>query len=329
MDLCKAAQKMWNDYVIARTPESLARALDQLAEDAIVIGTGKHEFYLDRKGMAQALEKELATTTDQKFVIVDEWYQEQVLSDTVRIVYGGLRVRDAELGQPALVDMDSRFTLVYTLTGGAWKIRHAHQSLPYRDQAPDEYYPRSLAEQVQEARLLADRMTRLAETDPVTGLYNHRAFFKAADDRLAQGPAYFMVLDLDDFKRVNDTYGHLTGDSVLACTGEVLRAATRSVDVVGRIGGDEFAVLCPGVTGDEAALAIARRIIDHVNAKAGSKVGCTVRLSIGIARGEKGVRAQELFRLADLALYRVKGNGKNGCCLYDPAVDGVPGPAPL
>ena len=177
MDLCKQAQLLWHDYILLRTPEALGRAMAQLADDCVIIGTGKHEFYLSRAGMEQALARELTTTEAKTFTIVDEWYQALPLDAQTVLVYGGVWVRDAELGRPELVDMDSRFSLLYCLQDGAWKVRHVHQSMPYREQAPGEYYPRTLTEQVRMARQEADRMTRLARTDPVTGLYNHRAFF--------------------------------------------------------------------------------------------------------------------------------------------------------
>lgn len=321
MDLCKQAQLLWHDYILLRTPEALGRAMAQLADDCVIIGTGKHEFYLSRAGMEQALARELTTTAAKTFTIVDEWYQALPLDAQTVLVYGGVWVRDAELGRPALVDMDSRFSLLYCLQDGAWKVRHVHQSMPYREQAPGEYYPRTLTEQVRMARQEADRMTRLARTDPVTGLYNHRAFFEEAERLLAQGPVCFMVLDLDDFKQINDTCGHMKGDEVLACTGRVLRAATRSVDVVGRIGGDEFAVLCPRVEKEGTALSIARRILRQVNAQAGAPAGCTVRLSIGIALSAPGLDARALFDRADRALYKVKAAGKNDCRLYDPSLE--------
>ena len=263
MNLCEITKQLWEDYLIVRTPESLTRAMNRLAPDCVLIGTGKHEFYLSRERMQQALEVEVEQTRGCRFYIVDEWCQELPLTEDVRLVYGGLRVRDAELGKPALVDMDSRYTLVYTRQGEDWVVRHGHQSLPYTEQAAGESYPRTLIEQVKEARHLADRMTRLAQKDPVTGLYNHRGFFDEANVRLAEGPGCFMVLDLDDFKQINDTYGHITGDDILRQTGDVLRSATRSVDVVGRIGGDEYAIFCPGVTQEAVALAIARRIYDR------------------------------------------------------------------
>lgn len=92
-------------------------------------------------------------------------YQEMPLTVDTRLVYGGLRVRDAELGRPAFVDMDTRFSLVYVRRGEDWIICHGHQSLPYTEQAPGEFYPRTLIEQVREARHLADRMCLYQPSD--------------------------------------------------------------------------------------------------------------------------------------------------------------------
>ena len=141
MNLCEITKQLWEDYLIVRTPESLTRAMNRLAPDCVLIGTGKHEFYLSRERMQQALEVEVEQTRGCRFYIVDEWCQEMPLTEDVRLVYGGLRVRDAELSKPALVDMDSRYTLVYTRQGEDWVVRHGHQSLPYTEQAAGESYP--------------------------------------------------------------------------------------------------------------------------------------------------------------------------------------------
>lgn len=321
MDLCEITRQLWEDYLIVRTPESLTRAMNRLAPDCVLIGTGKHEFYLSRERMQQALEVEVEQTRGCRFYIVDEWCQEMPLTEDVRLVYGGLRVRDAELGKPALVDMDSRYTLVYTRQGEDWVVRHGHQSLPYTEQAAGESYPRTLIEQVKEARHLADRMTRLAQKDPVTGLYNHRGFFDEANVRLAEGPGCFMVLDLDDFKQINDTQGHLFGDTVLQSLGRAMQEVGRPGDLVGRFGGDEFVLFAQGNISEEGVRQRFERLGGALKEAVppGCPVSITCSLGIVCASGQ-GVEYEQLFRQADAALYRAKAMGKNTFCLtrYQP-----------
>ena len=129
-----------------------------------------------------------------------------------------------------------------------------------------------------------------------------------------------MMLDLDDFKGINDTYGHLVGDDILKQTGVVLRSVIRRNDIVGRIGGDEFALLCANVASDEAAGAIAERIVRDINRTAGKKISKTVKISIGIAKVQPGQSMREVFQQADEALYQVKRSSKNGYAIYQEPV---------
>lgn len=318
MDFCEATRQLWQIYLLRRTPEEFDRALQFIDPDCVIIGTGQHEYYTNRTQLAQALAAEQRETEGVQFRIVEESYDQRIVSGDACLVYGKLHLRDADTEQEAIVDMRLRFAVLYARRGGDWKIVYLHQSMPYAEQKEGEYYPRSLTEKVRETRHLAEKMTRLAQTDHVTGLYNHRAFFEQCQQLLAQGSAYFMLLDLDDFKQINDTLGHLAGDEVLREVGTVLRGTIRRMDIAGRVGGDEFAVLCPGVQNDDTALNIARRIVREINQGAGHHMGCQVNLSIGVARGRQGEDPRVLFQHADEAMYDVKRAGKNDCALYTP-----------
>jgi diguanylate cyclase (GGDEF)-like protein len=118
-----------------------------------------------------------------------------------------------------------------------------------------------------------------------------------------------LILDLDDFKAVNDSIGHLAGDSVLALVAERLRDQVRSVDIGCRIGGDEFAVILP-----ESTAADAEQLFERMhNTVRGMTTpgGRQVRISAGIAELHHGETAAELFERADAALYRAKDLGKD------------------
>ncbi|HEY7379817.1 MAG TPA: sensor domain-containing diguanylate cyclase [Gaiella sp.] len=154
---------------------------------------------------------------------------------------------------------------------------------------------------------------QLAVEDGLTGLSNRQTFYDSLSHEVARAHRYgrdltLIVLDLDDFKQVNDRIGHLAGDSVLAETAARLREAVRSADVACRIGGDEFAVILPESTRIDAEGLFARVVatlrrepLDHAP---------NLCLSGGIAELEPDDDAVSLFERADAALYRAKAHGK-------------------
>jgi len=159
---------------------------------------------------------------------------------------------------------------------------------------------------------------RQAATDELTGLPNRRRFMRALTTEIARakrsgGTFGVLMLDIDDFKRVNDRFGHDAGDRVLCVFADVLRSAMRETDVAARIGGEEFACLLP--SSDEAgAHGLAERIRVDLARRAiplpdGREV--TVTASLGIAAYPEGKTAEGLLRAADRALYRAKAEGKN------------------
>lgn len=153
-----------------------------------------------------------------------------------------------------------------------------------------------------------------ASTDALTGLHNRRAFFEAGVLEAERAKRYarplsVVFLDLDDFKRLNDTRGHEVGDEALRVTAKALLGALRSSDRVARLGGDEFAVLLPEVDYDEA-LEAGRKIFSAVNNALGSFSPATC--SIGVAWFEEIDREfPAILKLADELMYEVKRSGKN------------------
>jgi len=164
---------------------------------------------------------------------------------------------------------------------------------------------------------------RLAVTDPLTGLFNRRYAFPhmsriAKKSNAAGSPFAVMVLDLDRFKRINDTYGHTTGDLVLKEVANRLRANVRSVDLIARIGGEEFLVVMPD-TGLEAARIAAERLRRVTGATpvnmpgGGGSVGVTtsIGVSIGGTQGQVEVTVEAMVDRADQALLGAKSTGRN------------------
>ncbi|SFB36469.1 diguanylate cyclase [Pseudomonas sp. NFPP24] len=157
--------------------------------------------------------------------------------------------------------------------------------------------------------------TRAAQTDELTGLMNRRAFFEHAQVLYEQcrhnrQPLCALMMDMDHFKEINDTYGHQAGDQVLRQIGGVISASFRQADVYGRLGGEEFAVLLPN-TSLETARAIAEQLIKAISGLSSAPVhGLTA--SLGVA----STHAQDqdlhgLMNTADKALYRAKALGRN------------------
>jgi diguanylate cyclase (GGDEF)-like protein len=169
---------------------------------------------------------------------------------------------------------------------------------------------------LENARLYEDARN-LADRDPVTGFYNHRFLHERLGEEVIRAqrgsrPLSVLMLDLDDFKLVNDTFGHLFGDRVLTWTAELIRSTLRGSDVPARYGGDEFAIVLPDTDGDDARRA-ADRILEAFrdNAYVGEQRGpVPIGASIGVATfPADGRNATDLIAAADKALYRVKRDG--------------------
>jgi diguanylate cyclase (GGDEF)-like protein len=172
---------------------------------------------------------------------------------------------------------------------------------------------------LENARLYEDARKR-ADRDPLTGFFNHRYLHERMGEEVVRAqrnkrPLSVMMLDLDDFKLVNDTFGHLFGDRVLTWAAELIRATLRASDVPARYGGDEFAVILPETDADEAAHA-AHRILEAFRDQPfiGEQRGpVPIAASIGTATfPAAGRTATELIAAADRALYQVKREGRHG-----------------
>lgn len=167
----------------------------------------------------------------------------------------------------------------------------------------------------------------LAARDGLTGLYNHRTFYTMLDDELARArrferPLSLLMLDIDHFKRVNDTHGHQAGDVVLKGLSKLLGRLARAVDRVCRYGGEEIAIILPE-TGLDGAACIADRMRAAVEAEAfefGHGTSIRVTVSIGVASWPTHAdNAQSLVAAADSALYTAKQAGRNRVVRHEPA----------
>jgi diguanylate cyclase (GGDEF)-like protein/PAS domain S-box-containing protein len=164
-----------------------------------------------------------------------------------------------------------------------------------------------------------DNLRLLASTDPLTGAFNRRAFFEAAQIEQARchrtnETMAMLLVDIDHFKAVNDTYGHEAGDIVLQRIVAEARTEIRATDVLGRIGGEEFALVLPTAQGFEAGAAMAERIrarLERLAIPFGS-VQLSVTVSIGVTEAHgAAIDVKAMLRAADGALYRAKSEGRN------------------
>jgi diguanylate cyclase (GGDEF)-like protein len=168
--------------------------------------------------------------------------------------------------------------------------------------------------------LLLKRAEALSVTDDLTSLYNSRYLMQVLHRETKRAsrtgrPLSVVFLDLDGFKTVNDTHGHLAGSRALVEAGAVIRGSARETDVVARFGGDEFSLVLPE-THCDGALAVGERIRERIASHpflAGEGLPIHLTASIGVATfPDVAATAEELLRAADTAMYRVKDRGKNG-----------------
>ena len=165
------------------------------------------------------------------------------------------------------------------------------------------------------------RLEHEAQTDSLTGLFNHRSFHERLLTALQEAsrthrPVAVLMLDIDDFKRVNDVHGHGVGDELLQLLAETLRGSVRPNDVVCRLGGEEFAVIMSACDGVDA-VQVAERIVSRVGEVDLPAVG-PVTVSIGLARGpEHAMNPRELAACAEAAMMTAKAQGKNRVVRYD------------
>lgn len=199
-----------------------------------------------------------------------------------------------------------------------------------RDPAGSVHHWSTIARDITEERQMQAELARQATHDALTGLPNRVHFLRKTTEalersRTTHAPVAVLFIDLDKLKHVNDTIGHAVGDQLIVTVSKRLLAATRPSDLVARISGDEFVVLCEGILDDQVALDVAERIrtsitgpivLQGVEIEAGASVGVAMATDELLAAESAADAAVTLLRSADTAMYRAKQRGRGRSELY-------------
>ncbi|MFD2112308.1 sensor domain-containing diguanylate cyclase [Thiorhodococcus fuscus] len=194
----------------------------------------------------------------------------------------------------------------------------------------------AMAADITDRKRMEDALQNLAISDPLTGLLNRRHFYQLAEGELERVrryryPVAAIMVDLDQFKRINDTFGHLAGDAVLQTSAKVMQDQLRSSDILCRYGGEEFAVLLPEtdpITAKSTAERLRRSLAAQaVETEQGSTIAMTASFGVAALSPESMLSLESLLDYADRMLYVAKKNGRNRVEVWDAAHSASP-PAP-
>jgi diguanylate cyclase (GGDEF)-like protein len=212
----------------------------------------------------------------------------------------------------------------YRLIGADGVTRWVHDRAVCRPRPDGTWEVSGIVSDVTERRRLEDELRRMAETDDLTGTFNRRRFVQIATEALEAGGAgcALLLLDADHFKQINDAHGHAKGDTVLVGLAACLRDALADEDCLARWGGEEFAVLLRGVTGEDALRERAERLRAAVVAAPIARLRLTV--SIGAALAGPGADLDALLERADGCLYAAKRDGRDRVSLVPSVQAGTP-----
>ena len=301
-----------HDHQVVHWNQAMAALTGMSSEE--MLGTSDHwkPFYPERRYLLCDL------------ILRGDW-------DEMERLYGGQMLRRSKLVEGG-VEAEERFPNL----GGRERYLY-YMASPILNPGGEVALAVETLVDLSDKRRLEQELRRLSVTDSLTGLYNQRFFYATLERELDAArrhghPVSLLMIDLDHFKRFNDTYGHLEGDRVLADCARTVAEQVRTHDLACRYGGEEFVVLLPRASLDEA-LRVGERIRSRVAAlqfnpllSDGSRVLAQVTVSVGAAQHQPGHGMGELVNRADRAMYLVKSEGRNrvGVCQADGSLELIP-----
>lgn len=303
---------------------SLEDTLNCLSPKLTGFGTGFDERYPGEESIPVLFKRDLEQAPNP-FEVTYEFVDIHVVTPVVGLVEAVLSV-ESVIDESSVKLSNLRGTFLFHKENQVWKIEHLHMSFSSEEQQHGESYPikkleernKLLAYMVQEKtkqlQQAVQKLKELSTTDSLTGLAN-RAKFNEEIDKMAtyleryESIATIMMIDIDLFKHINDTYGHLQGDIVLKRFAKTLETTIRKADTLARWGGEEFMVLLPETDIEHAQL-LGKRI-EQALIVSDFKIDLPLTVSIGIAEFQKGETADHWLNRADQALYTAKRNGRN------------------
>lgn len=215
-----------------------------------------------------------------------------------------------------VVDDKTQIKRIFGISFEITSLKKAEQLL----QEDNEVLEQEVAKRTQELQNALSEMERISVLDKLTGLYNRHKTDQVLIDQFNLATRYQMpfgiiLLDLDDFKTINDSYGHYEADKLLKSFAQLLQSQTRKTDIVSRWGGDEFMVIVPHAN-QEDITTLANNLHQAFNSEQLSEIDYAYTVSIGISLYQEGDKLEDVIIRTDKALYQSKQKGKNAISIY-------------
>ena len=302
----------------------LEATLNCLSPHIAGFGTGIDEFFPGEMSIKDLFHRDIEQAPNP-FDVTYEFVNVRAITPSIGFVEAILTIHSEILDQPIKLS-HLRVTIVFHKIKGEWLIEQKHISFPTAIQEKGEAFPIKeleernklleylVQEKTKQLQQAVQKLKNLSRVDSMTGLYN-RTRFNEEIEKMAtylsryDGKASVMMIDIDLFKHINDTYGHLQGDLVLKRFSKTLESTLRKADTLARWGGEEFMTLLPETDIPHAQL-LGKRI-QQALIETDFKIDLPLTVSIGIAEFSKGDTADMWLNRADQAMYQAKRSGRN------------------
>jgi len=326
-----------HDFLVSNHPELEVIAVPDIytglrmvafnLADAIVASSGSATYTIEKYGLNNLkVVAESGFEWQLSFAVRKDWPQFPLILDKAVAELGKQQQQAIfrkwiHLGHPGLrLTQDMLFVLFLVTTLILLAVAYLWIVMLKKQVASNTA---DLTQELQKREALEQKLRHQASTDELTGLYNRRKITKLIDYEVARfarshHPIALLLIDIDHFKRINDTYGHNAGDYVLKCIATLLEQQLREVDFLGRLGGEEFLGLLVDIPpvearniADRVCLAVEKTPIELDLPDTNQHPVLNLTISVGISYSSEGVTAESLMSQADQAMYRAKHKGRN------------------